>query len=523
MAGRGHKRAGAPISDPQREAIAFLGDAASHPGAAGPVETIETHISIVFLAGNRAYKLKRAVKFPYADFSTAELRRAACAAELRLNRRTAPQLYLEVRAIRRRPDGTIGWADEGEPLDWVVAMRRFDQDQLLENAAAAGGLTAPLMLALSAHLAEFHDGADIRRDQGGAAMTALVETNIRCLREAGGAGFDPARIDRVEARLREEAARCRALLDRRRDEGKVRRCHGDLHLRNICLIDGRPVLFDAIEFSDEIATIDVLYDLAFLLMDLGHRGHRDFANLVLNRYLDLTGEDDGLAAMPLFLGLRAIIRAHVGITAARHGSAAGDPEAALAAARGYLDMAERALEPQPPRLVAIGGLSGSGKSSLALRLAPELGVPPGARVLRSDVLRKRRFGLEPETALPPEGYAEEVTALVYRDLCTGAAAALEAGYSAIIDAVALRPEERRAFADAARAAGVPFTGLWLDAPAETMRARIGARRGDASDATAEVLARQLSADPGALDWTRIDAGGDPDATLAGARRGLASG
>ncbi len=507
------------MADPQRAVVAFLREPSSYPGVARPVETIETHISIVFLAGERAYKLKRAVKYPYADFSTPELRRAACTAELALNRRTAPQLYLEVRAIVRRADGSIGWAGEGEALDWVVVMQRFDQRQLLENVAAAGGLSPPLILALTAHIAEFHEKAEIRRDRGGgAAMAELVTTNLRVLRACRDAGSDAAQIDRVGARLQEEAV-CQGLLDQRRLEGKVRRCHGDLHLRNICLIDGRPVLFDAIEFSEAIASIDVLYDLAFLLMDLGHRWHRDHANLVLNRYLDLTGEDDGPAAMPLFLALRAVIRAHVTATAVAR-SKPSDSGPALAEARRYLDEAERALAPQPARLVAIGGLSGSGKSSLAARLAPELGVPPGARVLRSDVLRKRRFGLDPETALPPEGYAEEVTALVYRDLCAGAATALRAGYAGIIDAVALRRDERQAFAAVAVECGVPFTGLWLDAPAETMRERIDARRGDASDATTDVLGKQLSADPGPLDWTRIDAGCDLEAALAAARSAL---
>ena len=508
------------MADPQQEVIDFLRDPASYPGVAEPVETIETHISRVFLAGRRAYKLKRAVKYSYVDFSTVALRRGACTAELQLNRRTAPQLYLEVRAIVRRPDGSLAWSGEGEALDWVVVMRRFEQEQLLENVALAGGLTAPLMLALTAHIAEFHEKAEARpRHGGGAAMTALVEDNIGVLRECGEAGFDPTQIHRIEERLREEAARCRDLLDRRRGEGKVRRCHGDLHLRNICLLDGRPVLFDAIEFSENIASIDVLYDLAFLLMDLAHRDCRELANLVLNRYLDLTGEDDGLAAMPLFLALRGVIRAHVTATAAQRG---GSDEHAFDEARRYLDEAEQMLAPRAARLVAIGGPSGSGKSRLAARLAPELGLPPGARVLRSDVLRKRRFGLEPETALPPEGYAEEVTELVYGDLCAGAATALRAGYSAIIDAVALRPDERRSFAAVAAGCGVPFAGIWLDAPAETMRARIGARRGDASDATAEVLAKQLAADPGAMDWSRIDASGDPHATLAAVKTALGS-
>jgi aminoglycoside phosphotransferase family enzyme/predicted kinase len=511
------------MDDAQRDVIGFLRDPSSYPPGAGPIEIIETHASLVFLAGERAYKLKRAVKYPYLDFSTPERRRAACTAELKLNRRTAPQLYLEVRAISRLPDGVLVWGrpESGEPLDFVVVMRRFDQPDLLENVARAGGLSSSLVTALTAHIAAFHEKAEKRLDRGGAAaMTGLLATNIGLLRECRSAGFDAVQIGRIETAMRGELARVSALLDERRQAGKVRLVHGDLHLRNICLVDGAPVLFDCVEFSDEIATIDVLYDLAFLLMDLDHRLHRGVANLVLNRYLDLTGEDDGLAALPLFLSLRAVIRAHVGATMAEHGWGAGDPAVAFAEARSYLDEAEAALMPMPAHLVAVGGLSGSGKSSLAAGLAPELGRRPGARVLRSDVLRKLRFGAEPESPLPPEAYTVDVNVLVYRDLGARAALALRAGYCAVIDAVALREEERRSFAAVAAAAGTPFTGLWLDVPSPTMRERLAARRGDASDASAEVLAHQLGCDPGALDWRPIDAGGDPDAMLAAARRAL---
>jgi aminoglycoside phosphotransferase family enzyme/predicted kinase len=508
----------------QDEVIAFLRRPASYGLAERAVETVETHISIVFLAGEHAYKLKRAVKYPYLDFSTPDLRQAACNAELTLNRRTAPELYLEVRAIGHLSDGTVGWGGGGSPLDWVVVMRRFEQRQLLDEVTRAGGLSAPLMLDLAAQIAAFHREAEPHPDRGGAAVMAEVaETNIGILRDHQSAGFPVARIDALAARLHEELARCAALLDERRARGKVRRCHGDLHLGNICLFDGKLLLFDALEFSETIASIDVLYDFAFLLMDLMHRGQRDLANLTLNRYLDLTGEDDGLAAMPAFLSLRAVIRGHVIATAAEHGRGSRDRASAFAEARRYVEEAAAVLRPAPARLVAIGGLSGSGKSSLALRLAPELGVPPGARVLRSDVLRKRRFGLMPEERLPPEAYRTEVTALVYRELCERAVTALKAGYAAVIDAVALREDERRDFVAVAAAAGVPFTGLWLDAPAETMRARVGARRADASDASVDVLDQQLQADPGALDWDRIDASGGPDATLMNARRALGLG
>jgi aminoglycoside phosphotransferase family enzyme/predicted kinase len=513
------------MDDAQREVIAFLRDPASYPPGSGPVEVIETHASIVFLAGRRAYKLKRAVEYSYLDFSTAARRLAACTAELKLNRRTAPQLYLEVRAISRGPEGRLVWnrpaGAASEALDFVVVMQRFGQDDLLDRQAAAGGLTPSLMYALAAHIAAFHAKAEKRPDRGGAAALAeIARTNIQCVRDSAGAGFDAAQIDRIAAGLRSELDRVGALLDERRATGKVRLGHGDLHLRNICLVDGKPLLFDGVEFSDEIASIDVLYDLAFLLMDLQHRGHRDLANLVMNRYLDLTEEDDGLAAMPLFLALRAVIRAHVTATMAAHGWGRGDREAAFADARRYLDDAEAALSAAPPRLVAIGGPSGSGKSNLAARLAPGLGRAPGARVLRSDVTRKLLLGEDPENPLPPEAYAPEITAKVYARLCEKAALALRTGSATVIDAVSLREEERHTFAAVAAQAGVPFTGLWLDAPPDMMTARIEARRGDASDASRAVLEEQLKTGPGALEWMRIDASGDLAATLAAARRAL---
>ena len=211
------------------------------------------------------------------------------------------------------------------------------------------------MLDLAAPIAAFHGAAEARPGHGGgAAMAAVARTNIGILRDRRSAGFPVARIDALAARLHEELARCAALLDERRARGKVRRCHGDLHLGNICLFDGKLLLFDALEFSETIASVDVLYDFAFLLMDLMHRGQRNLANLALNRYLDLTGEDDGLAAMPAFLSLRAVIRGHVIATAAEHGRGSRDPASAFAEARCYVEEAAAVLRPAPARLVAIG-------------------------------------------------------------------------------------------------------------------------------------------------------------------------
>ena len=300
----------------QRPVIAFLSEPSSYGPGIERVDIIETHASLVFLAGDRAYKLKRAVKYPYLDFSTPEHRRRACEGELVLNRRTAPSLYLEVRGLARMPDGRVGFATDGSGIDWVVVMRRFEQSLLFDALAQTGGLSASLMHELAGHIADFHAIAERQYDRGGAeALTAIAETNHRCLVEAQHAGFARGRIDEVRENSLRWGAAVRGLLDRRRANGKVRRCHGDLHLRNICLFDDKPTLFDCLEFSDALASIDVLYDLAFLLMDLEHRGLAELANVVLNRYLDLTGDDDRLAAMPLFLSLRAAIRAHVTATA----------------------------------------------------------------------------------------------------------------------------------------------------------------------------------------------------------------
>ncbi|HXP04894.1 MAG TPA: AAA family ATPase [Stellaceae bacterium] len=500
------------MAEDQRDTIAFLSDPASYGPGVADVERHETHISLVFLAGDHAFKLKRAVKYPYLDFSTAEQRRRACEAELRLNRRTAPELYREVRSIVRRPDGALAWGGEGDIVDWVVAMRRFDQEQLLDAVARSGGLQPQLLYALAAHIADFHANAERRLDRGGAkAMRTIIEENDACLR-AGSVGLPDRQIGELHDASVDWLQRVGDLLDRRRQQGKVRRCHGDLHLRNICVVESRPVLFDCLEFSEEFASIDVLYDLAFLLMDLEHRGDAAGANLVLNRYLDLTVEDDGLAAMPLFVSLRAAIRAHV---AASTGAEAG------VEARHYLDEACAALRPPPARLIAIGGLSGTGKSTIAAALATEFGARPGARVLRSDVIRKRLFGLDPESRLPANAYEPDVTERVYAALREGAVTALQAGYCAIIDAVALKEEERRSFAEIARRARVQFTGLWLEAPLDALLARVDARKHDASDATQEIVKRQLQINPGPLDWQRLDAGDDVTRTLAAARQALA--
>jgi predicted kinase len=311
------------------------------------------------------------------------------------------------------------------------------------------------------------------------------------------------------------------LLVARGERGLVRRGHGDLHLGNVALIDGAPVAFDAIEFDPVIASGDVLYDLAFLIMDLIERGFTVAANVVLNRYLLETrrAEDlDALAALPLFLSLRAAIRAMV--TAERAERVAERDRAPIRrAARTYFDLAGRLIEPPPPRLVAVGGLSGTGKSVVARALAPELPPAPGAVVLRSDVARKARFGVAEHERLPPEAYARDVTMALYAELVETARRVVAAGHSAIVDAVYARPHERAAIA----AAGAPFRGIFLTADLATRLARVTGRMADASDADAAVARAQEDYDLGEFDqprWTCIDASGTPEETLARAKAAL---
>ena len=305
----------------------------------------------------------------------------------------------------------------------------------------------------------------------------------------------------------------------------MRRCHGDAHLRNIVLIEGAPVLFDAVEFSDAIATGDILYDLAFLLMDLWERGQQTAANRIFNRYLDKSRIDrqpEGLAALPFYLMMRAAIRSKIAASAALNQSDEDLRREQQEQARTYFRFALDFLSPSRPHLVAVGGLSGTGKTTLSYAIAPEIGRAPGARVLRTDVMRKRLLDLPETQKAPPEAYSPEASAKVYRTLEETLQSVLASGHSAVFDAVFAKPDERAAAEDIAARVEGGFTGLWLTASPEVLKARVSDRKDDASDATADVVDIQLGYDLGDMTWAQVDAGGSAQETAARALKVLTS-
>ena len=492
------------ITEDQTPVIDFLAAPSTYGDAT--VERIDTHASIVFLAGARAYKLKRAVRFDYLDFSTSERRRSLCEAEVRLNRRTAPTLYRGIVAVTRQDDGSYAFGGDGSPVDWLVEMNRFPQEALFDRLASAGALGIELMSPLAVAIADFHKSAEHRSDHGGqAGISWVVDGNAAGFAEFGRSCLDSSAAYRVTDGTCRELDRRAEILERRREAGFVRQCHGDLHLRNIVLLEGTPTLFDGVEFNDEISCTDVLYDLSFLLMDLWRRRLPRHANTVWNRYLVETADFDGLSLLPLFLSCRAAVRAKTSATAAqlqRDAQRRGELEGM---AREYLTMAEELLQPPHPCLVAVGGVSGSGKSTLALSLAPSVGAVPGAVVLRSDETRKRLCGIPLLQRLGPEGYASDVSERVYSTLAEQAVRVLRAGHGVVVDAVYARAADRRAIEEVAEAASIPFIGLWLDAPESLLIDRTAQRHNDASDADAGVVRMQLDQDTGDIPWCRLDA------------------
>lgn len=488
------------MQDNQAEVIAFLASPAGHPGK-GPVSVVQTHGALVFLAGDTALKIKRAVRYDYMDLSTLPLREKMLRRELDLNQSVAPTIYRDVIPVTRQPDGTLALDGTGDVVEWVLRMWRFPQKDELAVIADAGGLTDRLADRLGQAIYDYHHQTPSMH-VGGAKLIADILAELTRVFAGMHDALGADRLHRFLAGARHSLDAQAALLDRRSLDGHVRRCHGDLHLRNLVLIDAVPTPFDALEFDEVLGTCDVLYDLAFLIMDLRHRDLPRAANRVLDTYLLAAGgfEDGGLAAFPLFLAVRAAIRAMVMVQTA---TATSDQPPAEAGR--YLDEALAALSPAPARLVAVGGLSGTGKTTVAHALAPLIGAAPGAVHLRSDLERKAMRGIARQTHLPADSYAQPERERVYDRMFHRAESILKAGHSVLLDATFLDQAIRSRAETLADQVRVPFTGLWLTAPLPVLISRVTARSGDASDADAGVVRQQVVQDCGTINWTRVNA------------------
>ncbi len=501
----------------QDHVIEFLSSADAYGGMEGVtcsvVERRETHISIVFLAGQSAYKMKRAVAYPYLDFSTLERRRDLCEREVSINSRTAPEIYRGIVPVTRNQNGELALGGDGEPVEWLVAMHRFDDTMLWDKLAQAGHLARRDFEVLADRVAWFHANAGICEGQTSVpAMGATIDGCEQSMSCHVGDLFDAPAVADLFERTRGAYGSLKPILASRAETGCVRICHGDLHLGNIFMGADGPVLFDAIEFNDAFSQIDILYDLAFLLMDVDYRVGKHRATVLMNRYLDHSGNATSVAVLPLFMSVRAAIRAHVSASAAEHHA---DPVAATKLRRHasrYLDRAFACFQPVTPRLIAVGGLSGSGKSRMARVVAGEMDGAPGARVVRSDTVRKRLAGVEFDDRLPKGSYTPMASAHTYDACLAEARQVLETGFPVVLDAVFAKPEERAAAEALAAELGVPFHGLWLEAPLHIMRERVEKRRHNASDATPEVIEAQSGYDLGHIQWQRVDSSGSKEQT-----------
>jgi aminoglycoside phosphotransferase family enzyme/predicted kinase len=473
--------------------LAPLIDALSRPSAypfpVDEVRVIQTHISAVFLAGPFAYKVKKPVNPGFLDFTTLDKRRHFCEEEVRLNRRLAPDVYLGVVPVVRN-DGGLRFEGPGEPIEWAVKMRRLPAGATLHERLQADAVGPELVEALARKVADFHRKTPAPEAFRAASRFDVVAGNVRevfdTARPHVGATVSRAVFDRARRLIEDNLARLRPLIDARAARGLTCDAHGDLHLDHVCFFPERAppddlVCIDCIEFNERFRFIDPVADMAFAVMDFAFHGRRDLALTFAEAYFRAAGDDEGRPLLPLFTAYRAAVRGAVeGLAFAEAEVPAAEHAVALAGARGHwlLALAELEEPARRPCLVLVGGLQGTGKSTLAKALAERAGF----ELVRSDEVRKALAESPTDRRLAPGFYSPEWTERTYSECLRRAGERLFEGGRVLIDATFREESHRRMFLDAAVRWGVP--ALWLACRAEpaTVRERLARRRGDVSDA-----------------------------------------
>jgi len=471
-----------------------------YPHPADAIRLIQTHISWVFLAGCYAYKVKKPVNFGFLDFTTLAARKHYCTRELTLNRRLTDDIYLAVLPVCR---STTGYQLDsgGAIVDYCLQMHRFEQADLLENRLLAGQFNPAWMDELARDIALFHHrqpaitASDIDHYK---LLAGHIRSNLETAAAHQPAAIEPATLDQLTAFADHALTRLETDLLTRQKQGFVRHCHGDLHLRNLTLMHGHPRPFDCIEFNDDFASIDCMNDIAFLVMDCDAHNRPDLGMRFLSRYLEHTADYAGLLLLNLYLFYRAGVRGKVACLLADEMEQSVEQTASLQEARHYLELAGHYAQPDKPRLFAVGGLSGSGKSHLALQ---GCGIER-AVIIRTDATRKRIAPDHPQLDL----YGMEMNSLTYQAMLGGAETALQAGWSVILDAAFLRDDERLQVRELADRCHVPLSFFWLDIATDLLSSRIIDRQQagtDISDADINVLAFQQSVyQPPAEAWVK---------------------
>lgn len=463
-----------------------------------PIGLIQTHISYVLLTGDYAYKIKKPLDFGFLNYTTLELRKHFCEEELRLNQRGAGDLYLAVLPIVKLGEGfTLSDIAEdagsptGETVDYTVRMKQFPQDTLLSEMFARGDLTEALLDQLAVTVADFHKQADtsdyIRSFGEVAAIRAAFDENYEQTAGFIGGPQTQQQFEATQAYTDHFFAEQVDLLAQRRTQNWIRACHGDLHLGNICLWQDKLYLFDCIEFNEPFRLVDVMYDVAYIIMDLAVAGETALATTFLNAYVEQTGDWEGLQVLPLYVSRQAYVRAKVTSFMLNDPAISTDEKTQVSQqAAPYYRLAYDAMQSKPGRLFLMAGLSGSGKTTAARQWAKQV----GAVHIRSDAVRKHLAGIPLMARGGDELYTPEMSQKTYDRLLSLGVTLSQAGYAVILDAKYDRKDKRQAAISQAQARGIPLQILHCTAPDAILRDRLQQRRGDIADATVEVLARQ---------------------------------